>query len=178
MAKHRNAAWRWWEDYGDGIVDPGDPRLVPVPSIQGRDCRLHWAAAAAFRALAADWATDRPHLPPMLVASGWRPHRWASREQYESAVISRYGSVAQGQVWLAYRSAHETGLVLDLGSPPPMRPDKRWVDAQLQSNVYSWLMAHAPARGLRCYLPEPWHWELPLPAEVWRAAGPELPLAH
>jgi len=173
LVEHRTAAWHWSRDYGDGIVDPRDPRLVAVASVRGRECLLHWACAAAFRSLAAQWHEAYPDLPPLLVASGWRAHRWASREQYEAHLIQRYGSVAVGRVWLAYRSAHETGLALDLGSPPPMRPDKRWVETQRQSNVYAWLAAEMQARGFRWYVPEPWHLECPVPAAAWQAVGPE-----
>ena len=173
MVEHRTAAWHWSRDYGDGIVDPRDPRLVAVASVRGRECLLHWACAAAFRALAEAWHAAHPGSPLLLVTSGWRPHRWASREQYEAHLIQRYGSVAVGRVWLAYRSAHETGLALDLGSPPPMRPDRRWVETQRQSNVYRWMMEHAPDRGLRNFSPECWHWEMPLSREVWEATGPE-----
>lgn len=172
-AEHRSSAWRWWDDYGAGIVRPDDPRLVTVPSVQGRACVLHWAAAAVFRALAADWIAEYPRSRGLLLASGWRPHRWASREQYEATLIQRYGTVARGRIYLAYRSPHETGMALDFGSPPPLEPRSVNAERMRSSAAYDWLMAHAPERGLRCYLPEPWHWELPLPREVWAAAGPE-----
>ncbi len=173
MADHRTSAWRWWEDYGRGITSPQDPRLVPVPSTPGRQCTLHWATASVFRVLAAAWAEDNPGAAPLLVSSGWRPHRWASMEQWESVLCDKYGSVAEGRKWLAYRSPHETGLALDLGSPPPMTPNRHRVEAQRKSAVYGWLMSHAPTMGLRAYLPEPWHWELPLPRAAWEATGPE-----
>jgi len=175
MPDHRTAAWHWWEHYGAGITDPADPRLVPVPSVAGRGCLLHWAAAAVFRALAAQWHDDHPELPPLLVQSGWRAHRWASMEQWEAVCVSKYGSVAEGRKWLGYRSAHETGLALDLGSPPPMRADRRLVHRQRGSVVYRWLAEHMPPHGLRWYVPEPWHIELVLPAVAWRFMGPEAP---
>ena len=173
MAEHRSTAWRWWDDYGAGITSAQDHRLAQVPSVDGRTCTLHWAAASVFRALAAAWLADHPGYRPLLVASGWRAHRWASRDQYEATLISRYGSVAAGRIYLGYRSAHETGLALDLGSPPPMRADRRFVQIQRESSIYRWLMSHAPQMGLRCYLPEPWHWEMPLSREAWEAQGPE-----
>jgi hypothetical protein len=184
-ADHRTRAWRWWEDYGNGITDHADPRLVPVPSIPGKGCLLHWSAAAVFRALAGDWLLEHPSSPGLLVTSGWRPRKpWqATPEAYRAELLRRYRPrmlgasdddvIRHGKLYLAYRSAHFTGLALDLGSPPPMRADSRWVDTQRKSNVYDWLMAHAPDRGLRCYLPEPWHWELPLSPEVYPMAGPE-----
>lgn len=175
MAEHRTKAWRWWEEYGAGMPR-GDPRLRPVPSIPGRDCEVHWALAAVLRALMGDWLALFPHSPGLLVQSGWRPHRWRDRAQYEATCIQRYGSVAKGRIYLGYRSAHETGLAVDFGSPPPLKPDRRWVKTQRQSNIYGWLQENMPKYGLRWYVPEPWHVELPLPADVWRAEGPEAPL--
>ena len=186
MAEHRSAAWRWWELYGDGITDPEDPRLVTVPSIAGRSCRLHWAAAAVFRQLAADWTAAHPGDAPLLLTSGWRERQpWQATEAtYHAELLRRYRSrlpddatdaevIRHGRLYLARRSTHFTGLALDLGSPPPMRPDSRWVATQRLSNVCAWLAEEMRKRGLRWYLPEPWHLELPLPADVWKAAGPE-----
>ena len=157
-------------DYGR--LERDDPRLVSVPSTPGRQCRLHWAAAAVVRALMDEWYDGR--RAPLLVCSGWREHRWASREQYEGTLISRYGSVERGRVYLAYDSPHETGLALDWGSAG-LWPDSRMVLAQRATVVFSWLRDHAPPRDLHNYQPEPWHWEALISREVWDAPGPEAP---
>jgi hypothetical protein len=187
MADHRSTAWRWWEDYGDGITSAQDHRLAQVPSTDGRTCTLHWAAASVFHALAAAWLADHPGYRPLLVASGWRPRKaWqATRRLYHAELIRRYSHrlpaahpddvIAYGKIRLAFMSTHFAGIALDLGSPPPMRPSTldHHVAAMRSSEVYRWLMRRAPQMGLRNYLPEPHHWEMPLSRKAWEAAGPE-----
>ena len=188
MAEHRTAAWRWWDDYGDGITSADDHRLDQVPSVAGRTCRLHWAAAASLRALCAEWLAEYPASPGLLASSGWRARKpWqATRALYEAELLRRYRPrmaadasdaevIRHGRVFLAYRSPHFTGLAVDLGSPPPMRASSipQHVAAMRGSNVYGWLAEHAPEHGWRWYVPEPWHLELPLLADAWAAPGPE-----
>lgn len=103
----------------------------------------------------------------LLVASGWRPHRWTSREDYEAEMIRRYGSVAEGQRWVAYDSPHETGLALDFGSGG-LRPDRSTAEQQRATPLYSWLADNAHRFGFYPYKLEPWHWEFPLSVEAWR----------
>jgi len=170
-------------------VDAGDTRLVAVPSIPGRQCFLHWAAAAAFNSLAAAWLRDNPNAAALLAQSGWRRRKpWqASRKLYNAELIRRYASrlpgasrdevIAYGRKRLAYRSAHQTGLAFDLGSPPPMKPDSRRgpTGRMKASAVYAWMLGHGPPCGVRNYLIEPWHFEMPVSADIFRAPGPEAP---
>jgi LAS superfamily LD-carboxypeptidase LdcB len=156
-------------DYGR-IASPTDPRLRFVPSVPGRQCLLHWAAAADLAELELDWCATGQS--PLLVASGWRPHRWASRAAYEAALVRRYGSVERGRVYLAYDSPHETGLAADFGSHG-LEPRSATTIAQRETVAYQWLVAHAGDHGYRPYEPEPWHWEfVGVSREGWLEAPP------
>ena len=156
-------------DYGR--LPAEDPRLWPVPSVAGRQCHLHWSAALALSALQRAWeASGGEGL--LLVASGWRRHRWRDRAHYEATLVARYGSVAEGRRWLAYDSPHETGLAMDIGSHG-LAPVSRTADRQRTTALWCWLDAHAAESGWSPYPVEPWHWEHIIPRDVWALSGPE-----
>ena len=68
-------------DYGTLAAD--DARLVRVPSVRGRTCRLHWAAAQALAKLSYAWRESTLEIVgDIRIASGWRAHRWSSRGAY------------------------------------------------------------------------------------------------
>lgn len=151
-------------DYGP--LRRGSSLLVDVPTAAGyAQQRIHVLAAHALGHMAESAATDLGVA--LLVASGWREHRWESREEYERTLIARYGSVAEGRQWLAYDSPHETGLALDFGAGG-LAPDRSTMDTQRQTAIHRWLVVHAWEYGWHPYLPEPWHWEWPCPREAWR----------
>lgn len=141
-----------------------DPRLVAVPgvalvggkAVPGKDRRLHHAAAAALASL--NKAAVLAGFDPILVASGWRPHRWRSREHYEQTLLRRYGSVRNGRKWLAFASPHETGLAIDIGTNG-LWPTRKTVDRQRAEPFFAWLCEHASEHGWTPYNAEPWHWE-------------------
>jgi len=126
--------------------------------------RLHPAAATSLTKMLDAIERDLGERPKL--ASGWRPHRWRSREHYEKVLIERYGSVAEGRRWLAYDSPHETGLAVDFGSMG-LRPARATVAAQRKTPLYQWLVEHAAEFGWYPYKLEPWHWECPVPLAVW-----------
>jgi D-alanyl-D-alanine dipeptidase len=95
---------------------------------------------------------------PLLVASGWRPHRWASREQYEQVLIQKYGSVAKGRLYLAFDSPHETGLAMDLGCGG-LEPVSATIEKQKSTPLFKWLVENAYKYNFTPYRVEPWHWE-------------------
>ena len=137
---------------------PGDsPLLAPIPTTPGHPAqRLHVLAAAAFTPLA---VAVRAELGIVLLsASGWRPHRWTSRAQYEQVLVSKYGSVSRGQMFLAYDSPHETGLACDFGCGG-LSPVSATIEQQRETPLSKWLVENAWKHGWHPYKIEPWHYE-------------------
>jgi hypothetical protein len=147
--------------------------LVPIASV-GKARRLHVLAAKAFAAMAE--AVHRDLRLEFKVASGWRAHRWESREQYEAVVVKRFGSVAEGRKWLAYNSPHETGLAIDIGVGG-LWPSRSTAPEQRKQPLHAWMVEHAHEFGWHPYKIEPWHWEFPmsLPAHDTGVVGPDDP---
>lgn len=152
-----------------------DPRLVGVPSVHGKNLKLHKLAASRFNALRS--AAEKAGFPDVRVASGHRVHRWRSREQYENEMRRRYGSVREGRRWMAYNSPHETGLAVDFGSHG-IWPTKSGNSGpfglsnqeQKQTPFYLWLKENAHLYGFTPYKTEAWHWEVRLPRLAWENA--------
>lgn len=143
--------------------------LVHVPGAKGAKIRLHAVAAAAFTAMGE--AVKRDLDLDLAAASGWRAHRWRDREHYEKTLIERYGSVKEGQRWLAYDSPHETGLAVDIGVGG-LWPDRKTAAAQRERPLHAWLVEHAHEYGWHPYKVEPWHWEYPLSLTTFRTGSP------
>jgi len=150
-------------DYG--VLPMSSPLLVRVPSIAGATCRLHTLAATSLVRMSA--AVERDLGFPLLIASGWRAHRWDSWAQYEAAMVERYGSVAEGRRFVAYNSPHETGLAMDLECGG-LEPQRASIPTQRETPLHAWLVAHACEYGWHPYKTEPWHWEYPVPPDEWR----------
>lgn len=150
-----------------GSLRAGSELLVPVPTSPGHAPQmLHKLAAHGMDPMAA--AVKRDLGIELQVASGWRPHRWDSREEYEKTLIARYGSVQEGRLWLAFDSPHETGLAADWGCGG-LSPVSATRDAQMQTPLFRWLVAHAWEYGWHPYKMEPWHWEYPIPLAAYQS---------
>ena len=147
-----------------GVVPAGDARLVPIPSVPGKNCKLHHLAAAAFARMAQACA-DEIGIK-IVAASGWRPHRWQDRAEYEEYLISHYKTVAAGRRWVAFDSPHETGLAVDIGSGG-LEPKSATAAEQKTTALYAWLTKRAADFGFTPYLPEPWHWEFNCGVAAW-----------
>ena len=156
-----------------GAMPRDSALLVPVPSV-GKARRLHVLAAAALEAMAA--AVKHDLELELKLASGWRAHRWDSREQYEKVLVQRFGSVSEGRKWLAYNSPHETGLAIDIGVGG-LWPSRSTAPAQKKQPLHAWMVAHAHEFGWHPYKVEPWHWEFPmsLQAHDTGVVGPDDP---
>jgi LAS superfamily LD-carboxypeptidase LdcB len=142
-----------------GTLLGSSPLLVAVPTTPGHaPQKLHTLAAQAFTPLAAAVKSDLGIV--LLCASGWRPHRWASRAQYEQTLIEKYGSVVKGHLYLAFDSPHETGRACDFGCGG-LEPRSATIAQQKQTPLFHWLVANADRFGWHPYKVEPWHWELP-----------------
>ncbi len=150
------------KDYG--TLPRTSPLLVDIPGAGDRPRRLHRLAAEAFTNLAQAVRDDLGL--ELRAASGWRPHRWQSYEQYKQVVLKRFGSLATGRRILAFASSHETGLVVDLeaGGLGPSFSDR---DQQRETPLHRWLVEHAHEHGWTPYAPEPWHWEYPICRRAW-----------
>ena len=147
-----------------GTLPSSSPLLVQVPSSRGAVMRLHRLAAAQFEKLAA--AIKQELRLDLKIASGWRPHRWKSRQDYEAKLIAKYGSVSAGRKWLAYDSPHETGLAMDIGVGG-LEPNRKTADTQRKTKLHRWLVDNAHNYGWHPYKAEPWHWECPIGRKAW-----------
>ncbi len=158
-----------------GVLPGSSPLLVRVPGVGSRLVRLHVLAAAAFERMAAAVAEDLDL--ELKAASGWRRHRWTSREHYESTMEEKFGSVREGRKWVAYDSPHETGLAVDLGVGG-LKPSRRTAEEQRETPLHAWLVEHAHEHGWRPYKREPWHWEFPLSRLAWESGEFPTDEAH
>jgi len=155
---------------------PGDSELlVNVPTSPGHaQQRLHKLAAAALIPMSE--AVEKDLRFPLLVASGWRPHRWTSRAQYEQVLIEKYGSVAKGRLYLAFDSPHEVGLAMDLGCGG-LSPVSATIDQQKTTPIFKWLVEHAWEYGFTPYKVEPWHWEHRVSLTSYQSGEPPEPVS-
>jgi LAS superfamily LD-carboxypeptidase LdcB len=151
------------KDYGR--LSATDPRLIPIASIPGKTCKLHYLAAAAFTAMCAACYIGTGIR--LVAASGWRAHRWKSCAEYDAYLIAHYGSVDKGRKWVAFDSPHETGLAVDFGSGG-LTPDRDTAQTQKLTLAYRWLRDKAHIYGWTPYLREPWHWEFHISLDDWR----------
>lgn len=155
-----------FDDYGYALA-AGDPRLQPVTSA-GKQQFAHWRAAKAFEKMRAAALADGFDLK---VGSGWRPIRFETRADYEAFVTQRYGSVAAGRRWLAWKSGHNLGLNLDIVGEG-LEIKSATAEAQKRLPVYRWLLDNAYRFGFTPYLAEAWHWELNVGKEAWEDLPP------
>jgi len=158
-----------------GTLPPDSPLLTNVPTAPGHpQQRLHVLVAGKFTEMSAAVESDLKF--PLLAASGWRLHRWASREQYEQVLIAKYGSVAKGRLYLAFDSPHETGLACDFDCGGLM-PISKTISIQQQTPLFAWLKNHAWEHGFTPYMVEPWHWEVRLSLTEFQSGQPDPPPA-
>ena len=67
----------------EAITDRNDPRLVDVPTIQGRATqKLHYLASVRLKQLILDAA--QAGFEDVRLASGWRRKRYSNREEYNA----------------------------------------------------------------------------------------------
>lgn len=144
--------------------------------------KLHKLVAERFETMREDASFEGIDI---YVQSGWRSHRWDSREQYEEKMIQTYGSVSKGELAVAYISAHETGLAADFYIPaddeddidiaPSQRGDgeygSRTDSQQKKTKAFKWLRNNAHKYGFTPYINEAWHWEVLLPIEAWKSGA-------
>ena len=158
-----------------GTLPTDSPLLINVPTAPGHiQQRLHMIVAGKFTEMSAAVESDLKF--PLLAASGWRPHRWASHEQYEQILIAKYGSVVKGRLYLAFDSPHETGLACDFGCGGLM-PISKTIPIQQQTPLFEWLEKHAWEHGFTPYMVEPWHWEMRLSLPAFQSGQADPPPA-
>lgn len=151
----------------EAITDANDSRLMEVPTLQGRNTqKLHYLAAVRLLALIAD--AELAGFSDVRLASGWRRKRYATKEAYDAAMIEKYGSVSEGQKWVAYQSAHMTGLCLDFGNNG-LYPKSSTAVQQKETPFFAWLKENAHNYGMTPYKREPWHWEVKVPWDAYES---------
>ena len=164
--------------YGGTVTESNSP-LLEVANIwsyeykgkpKSKKVKLHKLYNKRFQALKI--AAAAAGFPDVKLSSGWRRHSWKSKEHYDSEMIRRYGSVKEGRNWVAYSSAHETGLAMDFNCHGVV-PSKKKNKAGKQTPFYKWLVENAHKWGITPYKKECWHWELRLPYDSW-ATGEEF----
>jgi LAS superfamily LD-carboxypeptidase LdcB len=75
-------------------------------------------------------------------------------------------------LYIAFDSAHETGLAVDFGSHG-LYPNTRTIARQRKTPLYAWLVEEGERYGWTNYDKEPWHWEHIIPKHLWDLPGPE-----
>ena len=154
-----------------GTLPVGSPLLIPIPTTPGHKQQyLHKVIVPKFLAMSEAIKNDLGF--PLLAASGHRPPLWATRAAYEADMIKQYGSVAEGQKWRAFASAHQTGLAFDCGCGG-LAPDSKTIPAQKKTKLYAWIVDNAYKYGFTPYLREPWHMESKISLESWKTGVPD-----
>lgn len=153
------------------IVNSNDPRLISAPTIPGKTVqKIHVLTHHRFLKLS-EAAVEAGFDTPLL-ASGWRTKRYSTKEQYDAAMIEKYGSVAEGRKWIAYESPHMTGLAIDFGNNG-LYPKSSTNSQQKQTPFFKWLKENAHRFGFTPYRREAWHWEVKVPIDAY-ASGNEF----
>jgi hypothetical protein len=149
-----------------GTLPSNSPLLVPVATTPGyAQQRLHILAAQAFDKMSI--AVQEALGFPLLCASGWRPHRWKSWQQYQDFVTKKYGSLSEGRKWLAFDSPHETGLACDLKCGG-LEPNRATIAQQIRTPLHKWLDQNEHLYGFTDYAPESWHKEMHISLNAYR----------
>lgn len=144
--------------------------LVDVPSVRGRKIKIHKLAAKRLAMMNQAWIAENPGQPEIKLASGHRPHRWKSKEEYNSMLLAKYGDIKKGKRFLAYASPHETGLAIDIGNNG-LAPISKTNEKQKKTVLYKWLVANAHKFGFTPYKYEAWHWECRITKEAWETGN-------
>lgn len=155
-----------------GTLPANSPLLVDVPTSPGHEQqRNHVITASLLATMSA--AAEAALGFPLVVASGWRPHRWTSRTQYEAFMIHRYGSVAKGRLYMAFSSPHETGLAVDFGCGG-LQPVSATIPQQKETSLFKWLVENAWRYGFTPYEVECWHWESRISLSAFASGIPDV----
>jgi len=163
-----------------GSLPSDSPLLVPVATTTGRSRqRMHVVAASKLAAMSEAVLSSLGFS--LLVASGWRPHRWTSFEQYRQSLIEKYKkpgltddeAFRLGRTYLAFDSPHETGLAADFGCGG-LLPVSATITKQRTTALWKWLRDNAWSFGFTPYISEPWHWECNIPLSVFRSGKEKI----
>ncbi len=144
--------------------------------------KLHVLALERFEALRKA-ALDEAGID-FGITSGWRasgPDRWpggyegTTPDTYQGFLAQQYPneSFDSAKKWVAWKSAHSTGLAIDYGRPDPMAAKKSKSSAMYASPAWDWLRQNSYRFGFFPYSNEPWHWEAKLTYDAW-ATGQEF----
>ena len=152
------------KEYGGSLVGAAASKLLEEvePGV-----KLHKLVAARYRAIKK--AAIAAGFDKFKISSGWRRHRWKSREHYNQTMIKKYGSVAKGRAWMAYESPHETGMAMDVKAHGvyASKGGSKTAGTQKKTPLFAWLKENAHKFGFTPYKKEPWHWECRLPYDAY-----------
>lgn len=171
---------------GNTIEQVDDPRLRQVRSVAGRQCLLHFRAAAAFEAMSHDWCSETGRSP-LTVVSGWRLRKWPDWDAYVSDLKRRYAQrlanklgrvpttrevVRYGRRFLAWESIHFSGLALDLRCHG-LAPISATRFDQEGTELHNWLDDYVARQEGVCgwvrYALEPWHLGYHITRPMWES---------
>ncbi len=172
------------DDYG--VLESNSSVLVNVPSSGKQQQKAHKLLATRLALMSAAWQADNPGTGPILVGSGWRPSSTLSEEQFNQWLITPkdkfyapanarglgYASVELGRKAKAWKSAHTTGLAIDLqcyGVKIGLSTNER----SKQTVFFQWLKNNMHRWSFTPFDYESWHLELVVPRESW-ATGEEF----
>jgi hypothetical protein len=158
-------------------------RSLPHPEMATKKGqKLHVLAFSRFEALR-NAALSEAGID-FGITSAWRSSgadRWpggyegTTPDTYQGFLAQQYPneSFDSAKKWVAWQSAHSTGLAIDYGRPDPMAAKKAKNSAMLASPAWDWLRRNSYRFGFFPYANEAWHWEAKLTFDAW-ATGQEF----
>ena len=158
-------------------------RDLPYPEMATKkNLKIHVLALSRFQALRKA-ALDEAGID-FGITSAWRASgadRWpggyegTTSDTYQGFLAQQYPneSFDSAKKWVAWQSAHSTGLAIDYGRPDPMAAKKSKNNAMLASPAWDWLRRNSYRFGFFPYANEAWHWEAKVTFDAW-ATGQEF----
>jgi hypothetical protein len=171
------------KDFGVIPKSSGLLRDLPNPEMATKNgLKLHVLAFNRFEALRKA-ALDEAGID-FGITSAWRSSgadRWpggyegTTPDTYQGFLAKQYPneSFDSAKKWVAWESAHSTGLAIDYGRPDPMAAKKSKQKAMLASPAWDWLRKNSYRFGFFPYANEAWHWEAKMTFDAW-ATGQEF----
>jgi len=185
-------------DYG--VLKADDPRLVDAVNKRLHWAAAPVAEAMVLGWNTLRVLITREASTLLRLASGYRERPWLTKSEYEDDLRQRYNKrkdlscrvdragtlrspcpcyswpnpPRKACIWLAWESAHFTGLAWDLYGAG-LEAKSKTAEEQKLLPVTAWLTEWArqwneqapPGWHLLRYEPEPWHWEVLVPRPVW-----------
>lgn len=158
------------DDYAP--LPENSPLLVSIASTGNGPQKAHKLLVARWDMMNMAWLSENPGGKDLTVSSGWRKRDFATEEEYNKAMLDpngkwKYKSLEEAHKKKAWKSAHETGLAIDLHCNGIVGGKFAVNEQSKQTQCYRWLKENAYKYGFSPYQFEAWHWECRLPYENW-----------